>query len=349
MVLGVAFSQSILTFAESKEQLDDSTGLIIEGDIYFERGLYEEAMKRYLSVIRADAKNAEAYSQIGLTFSKMGQHDQAIANCKKAIGLKGNSPEFYYNLGYVYGKSHQYGQAKECFLKTLSLDANFSEVYYNLGVISIMRKDYKEAITNFRKYIDLYPFWGKDFHEVNGCFSCECDKGRHWEELEYSLEMMARDPTDPQPYCSVGVVYGLRGNDTQAIESFHKAINIDPKYAAAYFNLAVIFRRQENLELTKQFCSKAIQFNGKYQMYCYYLFVSPYTIQKQFLFDYDIGSCQRIIDFQLNPYFYKAYYCLGLAYDKLGNIEEVKRQIPKLSPSTIPDYENILRGLIVGR
>ena len=62
-------------------------------------------------------------------------------------------------------------------------------------------------------------------------------------------QVIAQHPDDPQAYNMRGTVYGEAGRNDQALADFNKAIGIDPKYAQAYANRALIYRKTGQLDL----------------------------------------------------------------------------------------------------
>jgi tetratricopeptide (TPR) repeat protein len=53
-------------------------------------------------------------------------------------------------------------------------------------------------------------------------------------------EVVEKHPEDPQAYNMRGSVYGEAGRYEQALADFSKAISLDPNYAQAYANRALI-------------------------------------------------------------------------------------------------------------
>ena len=56
-------------------------------------------------------------------------------------------------------------------------------------------------------------------------------------------EVIEKHPDDPQAYNMRGTVYGQAGRNEQALADFNKAIGLDPNYAQAYANRALIYRK----------------------------------------------------------------------------------------------------------
>ncbi len=61
-----------------------------------------------------------------------------------------------------------------------------------------------------------------------------------------------------------GTVYGEAGRDDQALADFNKAISLDPNYAQAYANRALIYRKTNKLDLALADDDKALTIDANY-------------------------------------------------------------------------------------
>jgi tetratricopeptide (TPR) repeat protein len=62
---------------------------------------------------------------------------------------------------------------------------------------------------------------------------------------ELMQQVLAFDPTDPEPYYNIGVVSAASGNPVKAIEFYKKAIELKPDYPSAQVNLGALILRDE--------------------------------------------------------------------------------------------------------
>jgi Flp pilus assembly protein TadD len=63
-----------------------------EGVSQYKQGHMDVATDRFQKAIKSDPKSAEAQYNLGLSFDKMGKHDEASAAFKQAVALAPANP-----------------------------------------------------------------------------------------------------------------------------------------------------------------------------------------------------------------------------------------------------------------
>ena len=113
---------------------ENKDALATLGDIYFEAGEYERALKAYRSVLHQDAANAECYSNIGYILWQMDCNDEAIDAYEAALKLDKDNEIAHNNLGVIYLDEHQQvEQSIPYFEKALSLKSDYTLAAFNLA------------------------------------------------------------------------------------------------------------------------------------------------------------------------------------------------------------------------
>jgi Tfp pilus assembly protein PilF len=138
----------------------------------------------------AYAKNADALMRTGKRAEATAQLNEAINAFNEAIKRKSDQPSYYQNLANVYGKSGKFEEAKQAiesanrlnpsvaaqnyfnlganlvnsgntkdavsaFEAAIKADPNYAEAYYQLGISLLGINRIDEAVTNFKKYIEI--------------------------------------------------------------------------------------------------------------------------------------------------------------------------------------------------
>lgn len=120
-------------------------------------------------------------------------------------------PEIWNYLGVAYLKKENFEKAIEAFERAQTLDGKYARVFFNLGEayfhLSLKNKDQKM----FRKSFDIF---------------------------EKAIEI---DPNFPAPHCSLGEHYMQIGNIDEAIQSWNKALELQPDIDRVIYLLGLAY------------------------------------------------------------------------------------------------------------
>ena len=154
----------------------------------------------------------------------------------------------------------------------------------------------------------------------------------------------SNSPTAPNPktFVAEGMSKGSSGDLDGAIEAFKAAIQIDPKYAAAYYGLGFAYAIQNKPDDAIAAYGQAIQLDPKYKD-AYY----QRGVLKGLKADFDGAADDFKQVVKLDPHFATAYYNLGHALYFKGDLDGAIDQINQaltLNPNF--PYAYFIHGLI---
>ena len=111
----------------------------------------------------------ELYYHLGIAYSRLKNHQQAIAHYQAAIKL----PIYpilklgaYNNLGNLLKEKGDFKGAKKAYETTLKIDPSFVSGYYNLGMTLKEMGLFKDAIAAYVKAIDLNPQYAQAYQNL---------------------------------------------------------------------------------------------------------------------------------------------------------------------------------------
>jgi type IV pilus assembly protein PilF len=110
------------------------------------------------------------------------------------------------------------------------------------GKFNFQAGKYDEAEKAFVKALEIDPYM-TDAHNFLGAVYNE--QGRP-DEAEREFLIALKDPAYPSPqmvYLNLALLYGTQGRDEEAISNLRRAVEIDPKYYQAHFELASLLDR----------------------------------------------------------------------------------------------------------
>jgi len=146
------------------------------GSIYKDWGLYDLAMKNYVSGLKVaeECKNnsceesvAQSYNNIGLLYKDLKEYDKAYENCHKALLFykkTNNQKRIAYtlnNIGLIYKWLKEYDKALSYFEESLKIKEHINDKNTiannlgNIGDVYLLNKKYDTALEYFNKTLKI--------------------------------------------------------------------------------------------------------------------------------------------------------------------------------------------------
>ncbi|MCX5704645.1 MAG: tetratricopeptide repeat protein [Candidatus Omnitrophica bacterium] len=165
------------------------------------------------------------------------------------------------------------------------------------------------------------------------------------DELILWNDVVYKSPKAPASYSNRGVAYAHKGNFTQAISDFTKAVEINPKYSNVYYNRGLVYHQQSNLPQAISDYTKAIEINPNYaEAYCN----RGLAYDNQGNFTQAISDYNKVIE--INPNLRFVYFNRGGTYANQGNLPQAILDYTKAIE--INPYEAVVyndRGVVCGK
>lgn len=113
----------------------------------------ENYIKQLEQVTRLDKKNAEAFLELGLAYTRLETvwgRERALLALERAIQLEPRNTEFHYALAELHLKRTFHGAAKDEFKRIMQLDASDARPYYHLALFK------EEDMLHYREMVSLH-------------------------------------------------------------------------------------------------------------------------------------------------------------------------------------------------
>ncbi len=125
------------------------------GNAYlFNKGDYVKATEHYKRAVEI-ADSPQLHNYLGTSLRTQGYLDKAVSEYLKAIELDPNYSPAYMNLGATFLYMSKLGDSITEEEKAISLNSNDPEAYYHLARALELSGKPKEAIENYRTFINL--------------------------------------------------------------------------------------------------------------------------------------------------------------------------------------------------
>ena len=150
------------------------------------------------------------YLQTGTAALDAYQYEAALVYADSADRQRPNTPDVAFLRGRIYAEMADLGRSDSLYRQVLALTPGYPGAWNNLGNNAFRQKSYSEAISYYRN------------------------------ELE-------REPA-PIPWRGIGRAYVELGKGDSARYALGQALELDSTYAPAYFNLALIYEDEGELD-----------------------------------------------------------------------------------------------------
>lgn len=167
----------------------------------------------------AKAAAVKAMFEEGVTLSKDGKYDEAIAKFAEASEILPGCFDCFYNIGFAHSQKKDYDQAEAAFLKAIELKANYVEAYNGLATVYNAQKKFDKAAEASQKAAELAASAGPGASGAGAV------------EAEYNQ----------------GVILWNAGKIPEAAAHFQQAILLKPDHADAHYQLGMAYVNQNKM------------------------------------------------------------------------------------------------------
>lgn len=238
------------------------------GDLYLSTGYFDDAITEYKMAIWLDSFNIAAHRHLCRAYEEQGDYNQAIEVYTKLISMAPNMPDLYSNLANIYYIKGEFDLAISHYQTAITLNPNrswTSVIAQTMGFVYQENKSdpdaaisaYQTAYVLTPEDIDIYVNLGSAFY----------DKEDYNNALAVYRKALELQPHNPKIHCNLGFLYWGKADTEEAIKSYELAIKYNENYDIAYNNLGVIYlddlgRVNKAIELFR----KAVEANPSYAL-----------------------------------------------------------------------------------
>jgi Flp pilus assembly protein TadD len=221
-----------------KEHPKSDWGWYALGYSQFAQKKVGESIRSLAQCLQLNVRNAEAHKILGRDLMIIGRFDAAQTEFEQGIRYDPTSAEMYYNLGKLFSMQDDWERARKEFDEALRLAPNYVEALDALGFAQEALGNDAAAVASYEKAIALND-------EQHG---------------KYAVA-----------HANLSAYYNRTGNPAKALDYAHKALELDAKSDAAWFQQARAYERQGRLDDAVESLAKAITLNSRASSYYYVL------------------------------------------------------------------------------
>jgi tetratricopeptide (TPR) repeat protein/serine/threonine protein kinase len=314
---------------------------------------WDDVVRFYTAALALRPDSRPVMIHLGNALCNKGRPEEALAHYRKAIDLGPNN--FLANLAYIsLGNAlYQLGRLDEAiasYRKVLELESPQmkANAQYYIGNALKHKGDLDEAVASYQKAIEIErrdnPAENRQWVMLNenAIANALLEKG----EIDQAIAIYQKIVDaggDAEHSINLGVALSRKGRQDEAVASFRKAIEIDPKNGRVYAFLgeALLKKGQINEAVTN--FQKAVELRPREVVWHVNL---GFALDRQGKLDDAVASYRKAIEIDPKN---------GLAYSLLGNAFMGKRQIDEaitcyqkvleIGPETAVDHTNLGNAL----
>jgi tetratricopeptide (TPR) repeat protein len=197
-----------------------------QGDLLFRRGQFLAAAEAYQAVLSLGRRSATVYRLLGNAYFAQHEVPRAIDAYKRALQHDTRDYQLLLDLGLAYAAVKDYENATKTFLRALESKPDDPLAFANLGVVYLLQGNFAAATASLRRA-----------------------------QLAHG--------SDPILTYNLGLSLLFEGAYDQARDQFERALQLKPDYAAAAYQLALIYERFDVVQAVEHWRKYLDQARGK--------------------------------------------------------------------------------------
>jgi len=199
--------------------------------------------------------------------------------------------EDYFKLGNDYFNGRMFDKAAEAFEQCIKLKADYKEAWYNLGIAYGRLSRYRKEIDAYRRAVELDPRYERALYNLAIAYE-DADLLEDALATYERLEQVAPKAVDA--LINQGILRARLGQLPRAVKTYQRALELDSSMPDAHFNLGIAYGRMADNEADEE--------------------------RRAELWGNERTAYQRTV--AIAPSYYKGWYNLAIAHNKLGELDE---------------------------
>jgi tetratricopeptide (TPR) repeat protein len=219
---------------------DEASTYYHQAMAYKKSGKIEDAIKALKQAIGAREDYAAAHFSIGILYRQRKDNEKAIRHLERATQIDGKNSQAYYSLGLAYHQAGRADDSEKALRTAAKLAPKDDQVQSALGTM-LIRKDAKQAIPFLLAAVNAKPADAGYNHSLGLAYR----KANDNKKAEQYLVKSASLKEDATTSFDLGVLYRRMDKKAKAIQHYEDAIRLDPKLAAAYWDVAHLYTQEK--------------------------------------------------------------------------------------------------------
>ena len=237
------------------------------GVLYYNKGLYEEAVAAFMTALELDSKMEVAQRNLEIAYFNTGYYDTRIPELKERLRLRPEDRDARWELGRTFALLGQQPEAAEQFRALLQYSPNDVGALLQLALAEKQGGDIERAQQCLERAVELDADSAL-LHVTLG--EVLYHRGLSDEALAELQRAVELNPENHDALYLMGFVLGDIGRHEDAREVTRRAIQLNPALSRAHANLAIDAQRVQRPEPNAT-AKRELQVTGEGQLARYNL------------------------------------------------------------------------------
>lgn len=217
------------------------------------------AIEQYEEIIKLEPDNVDDHLLLGRLYRLNNELRKAESEFKIAVKLQPDSEEAVTTLAYLYNEEGDSARAAET-LSSVPDAARSAKLYSALGYTYEQRKEYKQAITAYRKAIELDR---DNLDAIRGLAQNLLNDGQTDAALQQYKIIADSNPEDAQTYLRMAEIYRRNGQFDLALDNLKKAESMVQDSMEVPYNIAAVYQAQGRYDEAAQILQDLVKKTDK--------------------------------------------------------------------------------------
>src|SRR5215207_2579083 len=215
------------------------------GVLYYNKGLYEEAVAAFMRALELDQKMQVAQRNLEIAYFNTGYYDKRVAELNERLRVRPDDRDARWELGRTHALLGHTADAVSEFTELLRYYPTDIGALVQLGLAERTNGDLDRALGYLERGLSLDPTSSVvNFYIGEVLYNRGVNEGA-LAALRRAVEL---NPHNPDAYYLMGFVLGDMGRHEEAREVTRRAIQLNPTLSRAQANLAIDQNRERGAE-----------------------------------------------------------------------------------------------------
>ena len=301
----------------------------------------DTAVAEYREALRLDPKLDAARISLGRALFSLKQYSASVSALEEYAKRQPRDDQGYYLLGLAYAGLNQFQKAEASLQQAKRLNPGNADTRYNLGLALVRTGKPDEAIQEFDVAAKLNPSDPEVHAQLASVLQQQNQKERAQVELRKSQQLRGRSDQQAQAgkLNDESNHYLLAGNPQAAVESYRKALKLNPDDAKLHYNLSLALDRVGDKAAEQEELKSAIRLDPN-------LSVAHNQLGLLYMGDGRLPEAEKYFKnaIQIDPKYAEAQNNLGVLYSQQGKDSEAAtlfQQAIQNDPTYVKAYVNL--------